>query len=261
MTESHYAELFSLRGSVALVTGASGAIGGELARVLASAGAELALSGRSAARLERLRCEIVAAGGTAQAFPADLAELESIEPLVQSVRDRFAHIDILINCAGTNQRMPIGDVSPEVYDQLMAVNLRSPYFLTQQIARGMAEAGRGKIVHIGSLTTQIGLGGVSVYGMSKSALAQLTKTMAVEWAAHNIQINCLCPGFIATELTEPLWSHPRRREWILDRLPIKRPGRPDDLAGMALLLSSRASDYITGQTIFVDGGFTAGSPW
>ena len=180
---------------------------------------------------------------------------------MRAVRDSFGSIDILVNCAGTNRRMPIDEVSPEVYDQLMAVNLRSPYFLSQQVARGMAAGGRGKILHIGSLTTQIGLGDVSVYGMTKSALSQLTRTMAVEWAAHNIQVNCLCPGFIATELTEPLWNNPDRRDWMLERLPIRRAGTPADLAGMALLLSSRASDYITGQTIFVDGGFTAGSPW
>lgn len=260
MTDRGYSELFALHGSVALVTGASGAIGGELARVLASAGANVAVSGRSAPRLQRLVDEL-REYATGAVFEADLADLDSIEPLVRAVRERFGQIDILVNCAGANRRMPIDDVSPGVYDQLMAVNLRSPYFLTQQVARGMAEAGRGKIINIGSLTTEIGLGDVSVYGMSKSALAQLTKTMAVEWAAYNIQVNCLCPGFIATELTAPLWNDPLRRDWMLDRLPIKRPGRPADLAGMALLLASRASDYITGQTIFVDGGFTAGSPW
>lgn len=261
MTGLDYGQLFSLHGSVALVTGASGGIGGELARVLAYAGARVAVSGRAAPRLEQLASEIDAAGGSAATFVADLGRPESIEPLVGAVRERFGSIDILVNCAGANQRMPIDDISPEVYDRLMAVNLRSPFFLSQLVARDMALAGRGKIVNIGSLTSQIGLGDVSVYGMTKSALAQLTKTMAVEWAAHNIQVNCLCPGFIATELTEPLWQNQRRRDWMIDRLPNKRPGRPADLAGMALLLASPASDYITGQTIFVDGGFTAGSPW
>jgi NAD(P)-dependent dehydrogenase (short-subunit alcohol dehydrogenase family) len=143
----------------------------------------------------------------------------------------------------------------------MDTNLRSVFFLTQAVAPVMARAGGGKVIHIGSLTSSVGLADVSVYGMSKSALAQLTKTMAVEWAAQNIQVNCLCPGFIATELTEPLWSDPARRRWMLDRIPARRPGQPGDLVGLAILLASAASDYLTGQAIYVDGGFLAGSQW
>lgn len=254
-------ELFSLRGRVALVTGASGGIGCALAHGLAMAGATVALSGRSVARLEQLRQAIADQDGDAAFFPADLSDLEAIPELVAAVQQQLGRIDVLVNCAGTNQRMPIQETTPDVYDQIMATNLRGVYFLTQAVLRGMVAQGGGKIINIGSLTSATGLADVSVYGMTKSALAQLTKTMAVEWAAHNVQVNCLCPGFIATELTAPLWDDPARRQWMLERLPLKRPGQPADLVGMAIYLASHASDYMTGQTVYVDGGFLAGSQW
>ncbi len=254
-------ELFSLRGRVALVTGASGDIGRALAWGFAWAGAAVALNGRTQGRLEALQQEIQGQGGEAAVFLADLSDLAAISALVTAVVERFGRIDILVNCAGTNRRQPIMDVTPEVYDQIMATNLRSAYFLSQAIVPHMMRQGGGKIINIGSLTSTIGLGDVSVYGMTKGALAQLTKTMAVEWAEYNVQVNCLCPGFIATELTAPIWADPERRRWILDRLPIKRPGRPADLVGMAIYLASSASDYMTGQSIYIDGGFLAGSPW
>lgn len=254
-------ELFSLHGRVALVTGASGGIGQALAQGLAMAGAAVALSGRSVAKLTQLEQAITAQDGVTAAFPADIRELTAIPTLVETVLERFGRIDILVNCAGTNHRRPIQETTPDVYDQIMDTNLRSIYFLTQVVARDMIARGRGKIINIGSLTSQVGLADVSVYGMTKSALAQLTKTMAIEWAAHNVQVNCLCPGFIATELTTPLWDDPARRQWMLDRLPIKRPGQPADLIGMTIYLASAASDYMTGQTVYVDGGFLAGSQW
>jgi NAD(P)-dependent dehydrogenase (short-subunit alcohol dehydrogenase family) len=254
-------DLFSLDGRVALVTGASGGIGRELASGLAAAGAWVALNGRSHARLAMVEQEIQAQDGVAASFPADISDLSAIPALIEAITARFGRIDVLVNCAGTNQRMPVAEVTPEVYDQIMATNLRSVYFLSQAVSAGMIAQNGGKIINIGSLTAQIGLADVSVYGMTKSALSQLTKTMAIELAAHNIQVNCLCPGFIATELTAPLWDDPQRRQWMLDRLPIKRPGLPADLLGMTILLASRASDYLTGQTMYVDGGFLAGSQW
>jgi NAD(P)-dependent dehydrogenase (short-subunit alcohol dehydrogenase family) len=166
-----------------------------------------------------------------------------------------------VNCAGINRRMPITDVSPAVYDEIMATNLRGLYFLSQAALPLLQARGGGKVLHIGSLTSLIGLSEVSVYGMAKSAVAQLTKTMAIEWAPFNVQVNCLCPGFIQTALAAPNWENPRRREWMLSRLPIQRGGQPDDVAGAALFLVSPAADYITGQSLYVDGGFTAGSAW
>jgi NAD(P)-dependent dehydrogenase (short-subunit alcohol dehydrogenase family) len=254
-------ELFSLEGRVALVTGASGGIGGALASGLALAGAAVVLNGRSSERLEALQQTIVAAGGQAASMPADLADIAALPGLVQGVIEQYGRVDILINCAGSNQRMPIQKVDPLTYDTLMQANLRSSYFLSQAVLPHMIKQGGGKIINIGSLTAAVGLADVSVYGMTKAALAQLTKTMAVEWAAYHIQVNCLCPGFFATELTAPLWNDPARKAWMLDRLPSKRPGQPAELVGIAIYLASRASDYMTGQTLYVDGGFLAGSPW
>jgi gluconate 5-dehydrogenase len=254
-------DLFSLEGRIALVTGASGGIGSALAKGLAGAGARVALNGRSEERLVAIATAIGDTGGVAASFPADLDDLAAVQALSEAVIAQYGRIDILVNCAGINRRQPISEVSPETYDQIMDTNLRSVYFLSQQVATNMVANGAGKVINIGSITTSIGLSGVSVYGLSKSALSQLTRSMAVEWAIHNIQVNCLCPGFIATELTMPLWTDPVRSQWILDRLPNKRAGRPADLVGMAIYLAAPASDYTTGETIYIDGGFRAGSPW
>lgn len=254
-------DLFSLDGRVALVTGASGGIGAAIAAGLAAAGASVALNGRSVERLEQTQRTIAEAGGEAATFPADLGEEGALHALATAVAEQMGALDILVNCAGMNRRRPIREVTPAVYDEIMAANLRSAYFLSQAALPHMVARGGGKIVNIGSLTVAIGLVGVSVYGMTKSALAQLTKTMAVEWAEHNIQANCLSPGFIETELTAPLFGDPQRSTWILSRIPSRRPGQPADMVGTAVFLASSASNYVTGQTIFVDGGFTAGSQW
>lgn len=254
-------ELFSLEGRVALVTGASSGIGRELARGLARAGARVALSGRSEERLNATRQAIAEQGGEAATFPAALDDLATIKPLLGAINERFGAVDILINCAGINQREPVTEVRSETFSRIMDINLRTPYFLAQAVYPGMVERGGGKIVNIGSLTTSWGVGNLSVYGLSKSAIGQMTRVMAVEWAASNIQVNCICPGWIETELTRPLWADEHRRRWILDRVPAGRPGKPSDLVGMAIYLSSPAAGFTTGQTFYIDGGFMAGGQW
>ena len=261
MSETFLRDLFSLDGRVALVTGASSGIGRELARGLAGAGARVALSGRSEERLDATRRAIAEGGGEAASFPAEIGDLDAVAPLVAAVTARFGRIDILVNCAGMNKREPLPEVTPETYARIMDVNLRAPYFLSQAVLPGMAERGGGKIIHIGSLTTSYGIGNLSVYGLTKSAIGQLTRTMAVECAASNIQVNCICPGWIETELTAPLWADEHRRGWILGRVPAGRPGKPADLLGIAVYLAAPASDFTTGQTFYIDGGFMAGGQW
>jgi gluconate 5-dehydrogenase len=261
MNRAALAGLFSLEGRVALVTGASGDIGSALASGLAAAGATVALSGRSAEKLERARVAIDAEGGAASVFPADLSEPDAPAQLAEAVARHHGRLDIVVNCAGMNRRQPIAAVTPENYATIMDSNLRSAFFVSQGALPHMVRQGGGKVINIGSLTVSIALAGVSVYGMTKSAMAQLTRTMAVEWAEHNIQANCLCPGFIATELTAPLFADERRREWILSRTPMGRSGKPIDLVGMAVFMAAPASNFMTGQTVYVDGGVTAGSMW
>jgi gluconate 5-dehydrogenase len=254
--------LFGLDGRVALVTGASGGIGRELARGLAMAGAAVALNGRDSDRLAQVVGEIERDGGAAGAFAADLGSLDAIEPLVARVVARYGRVDVLVNCLGMNRREPIAEVQPATYDRIMDVNLKSVYFLSRAVAPHMASHGGGRIIHVGSINAAVGLHSVSVYGLTKAALVQTTKVMAIEWADQGIRVNCLCPGFIETELTRVgLWGNERRRAWIMDRLSVKRPGRPEDLVGLCLYLASPAADYTTGQTFYVDGGFLAGSPW
>jgi NAD(P)-dependent dehydrogenase (short-subunit alcohol dehydrogenase family) len=171
---------------------------------------------------------------------------------------RLGRLDVLVNCAGMNRRKPIAEVSEDDFDTIMHVNLRSVFVLCDEARAVMKKHGGGKIINIGSITSTYGLAGVSVYGVSKSGLAGYTAALAAEYAPDNIQMNCLAPGFILTPLTEkPIWEDEQRRNWLLERIPAKRPGRPDDLVGTALLLASPASGYLTGQLITVDGGFLA----
>ena len=254
--------LFSLEGKAALVTGASGGIGGDVAVGLAEAGALVGLSGTNRAHLEETRARVDQAGGRSVILPADLGSVESCRTLIEDARRELGRLDILINNAGMNRRKPIVEFTEDDYETIMNVNLRSIFFLSQAAHPLMKAQGGGKIVNVGSMTSLVGIGNVAVYGMTKAAVGQLTKTMAVEWAKDNIQANCLAPGFIKTPLTaQGQWADPHISKWILDRVPARRPGSPADLVGTVLWLSSAASDFVNGQIIAVDGGFLAGGSW
>lgn len=252
--------LFSLHDKVALITGGSGDIGRAIAKAYLAAGARVALNGTKPGRLEAARAELDSE--SVSLFPADIGDIGAARQLARDVEAAHGRIDILVNCAGINRRQPILDFTPDEYDAIMAVHVRGAFFLSQAVAPIMMRNGGGKIINIGSATIRAGIADVSVYGIAKAGLDALTRTMAVEWAEHNIQVNTLAPGFIMTELTkEGLWANERRSKWLLERIPMKRPGRPDEMMGAALLLASEASSYLTGQTIYVDGGFFAGSKW
>jgi len=253
--------LFSLEGKVALLTGAGGGIGRELALALSDAGAAVAIHSRSLERLDSIKEEIERAGGRTVALSAELGSLEQSRRLVAEANAAFGRLDILINCAATNIREPIDSVSEDHWDSIMAVDLKSLYFMSQEARRLMKERKAGKIIHIGSITSTFALGGVSVYGAAKGAVTQLTKVMAVEWAKDNIQVNCVIPGFIRTPLSEPIWRDAYKAEWLRSRIPARRPAEPEELVGAVLLCASPASSYITGTTITVDGGFEAGGWW
>lgn len=255
-------ELFSLQDKVALITGGSGDIGRAIAKAFAKAGAHIALNGQTRSKLDAVQHTLNVSGARIETFIADVSAPANAKSLAAQVNEAFGGIDILVNCAGVNRRKPILDVTEDDFEKIMNVHLRGTFFLSQAVAPIMTQRGGGKIINIGSATIHAGVADVSVYGAAKAGMDALTRTMAVEWAEHNIQVNTLAPGFIMTELTKDgLWANERRSKWLLERIPMKRPGLPEEMAGVALLLASAASSYLTGQTIHIDGGFAAGSKW
>jgi NAD(P)-dependent dehydrogenase (short-subunit alcohol dehydrogenase family) len=252
---------FSLEGKAALLTGAGGGIGHALAVALAGAGASVALHARTKEKLDGLAAEIGRSGGKTVSLTAELGDLVAARKLVADARDAFGRLDILINCAATNRRKPIAAVTEEDWDSIMAVDLKSLYFMSQAAYGIMREQKAGKIIHIGSINSSFALGTVSVYGAAKGAVAQLTKVMAVEWSKDNIQVNCVIPGFVATPLSKPLWEDPYKSNWMRSRIPVRRPAQPEEMVGAVLLLAAPGSSYITGTTIVVDGGVLAGGWW
>jgi NAD(P)-dependent dehydrogenase (short-subunit alcohol dehydrogenase family) len=253
--------LFDLTGKVAIVTGAGGGLGAWLSAGLVAAGASVLLTDHPRTSMSGTANAIIGAGGHASEFSCDLLEENASERIVQAAVEQFGRVDILVNNAGVNRRERIFDVSRESWDLIAALNLRVPYELARAAARIMAKREGGSIIHIGSLNNAIGLEGVSVYGAHKAAICQLAKSMSVEWAQHQIRVNTICPGFMLTPLSKPLWEDPVRGKWIKDRSLMKRPGYPDELVGCCLLLASRAGSFITGQTMYVEGGWLAGTPW
>jgi 2-deoxy-D-gluconate 3-dehydrogenase len=263
MTElSILSRLFSLYGKTALVTGATSGIGEAIAIGLAQAGATVGVNGRATDRAAATCQQITDLGGQAIPLVADLTTVDACRQLVSDAHTTLGRIDILVNCAGMNRRKPAVTVTEEDWETILNVNLRSAYFLSQAVQPIMAAQGGGKIINIGSVTNTYALDGVTVYGATKAGLAQVTRTMAIEWAPDNIQVNMIAPGFIQTPLTDAgLFQNEQRRRWLAARTPLRRPGKPQDLLGAALLLASPASDYMTGTTVTVDGGFLIGGSW
>jgi len=250
---------FDLAGTTALVTGAGRGIGLALARGLAEHRAGVALVARTESELVKARKRIEdETGAEAWAFPYDLSELDGIDAFFQTVVGATGGVDILVNCAGTTVREPSEDSSPEAFDRVMDVNLTAAFRLCQAFYRHCREAGKpGRIINIGSLACHAARPTIAAYACSKMGLLGLTKTLAVEWARYGINVNAIGPGYVATELTAPLQADEEFNRWVLSKTPLGRWGRPEDLAGMAVLLASRAGEFITGQIFYVDGGWTA----
>lgn len=253
--------LFSLDGRVALVTGAGRGIGKGIAEGLANHGAKVVCAARTPSQLDETVKAIVDAGGDGKAVVMDMADLNSVRQGVEASISHYGQVDILVNNAGMNIRKPIKEVTEEQYDQILSVNLKGLYFLTKIVVKQMVLRRQGKIINIGSLTTGMALSQVSVYTATKGAVGQLTKAQALEFADHNVQVNTICPGFVLTPLTEKLWADPSMRAWGESRTPMGRLAIPEDLVGTAVFLASAASDYVTGQEIYVDGGYMAGESW
>jgi NAD(P)-dependent dehydrogenase (short-subunit alcohol dehydrogenase family) len=255
--------LFSLKGKVILLTGAAGGIGEALARGLAGAGGSVALCDMNLARCAEIRDGLASQGLCAGAYALNVACRESIISCVGTVLADYEKIDVLINCAGINKREGFLDVEEETYDRIMSVNLKGVFMLSQGVVRHMVKRGQGgNIINIGSHNDEGMLGGCSVYGASKSGVIALTRSMAVEWAKHGIRANAISPGHILTPLTTVTWDHPTRSAYLRDRIAMGRPGKPEELVGMCVMLASDASSYMSGQAYHVDGGcLCGGAPW
>ena len=250
---------FDLTGQVAVVTGASRGLGQYFARALARAGADLVLTARDAAMLTPFATEIEALGRRAVCLPLDVRNHESIQQMVLEAEKSYGQIHILVNNAGCNIREPALDVSWDDWNTVLETNLRGTFFVAQAVARGMIGHGYGRIVNIGSVTCVAGYAGLAAYGASRGGVKQLTMSLADDWGQHGVTVNCLAPGWFKTAQNKMLYENQEWVDYLVDRIPAKRPGLPNDLDGAVVFLASEASRYVTGQTLLVDGGISTGA--
>ena len=247
--------LFDLNGKTALVTGGGRGIGRGIALALAEAGANVAVTSRTESELKSVASEISALSRKAYFSTVDVRNKEAISNFVEKVVQEEGKIDILVNGAGTNKRVPFLEVTEEDWDFVMDINLKSVLFATQAVIPYMKKQKYGKIINIASLTSEIGLNHMTIYGASKGGVSQITKALAVEFADDGILTNAIGPGYFKTEMTKVLFEDQQKVEWMKSRIPLKRTGNVEDIQGAAVFLASDASNYITGQTIYVDGGW------
>jgi 2-deoxy-D-gluconate 3-dehydrogenase len=246
---------FDLTGKTALVTGGGRGIGRAIALALAEAGANVAVTSRTESELVEVANEITNLSRKAYYAPVDVRNKESIQSFVDHVVEQEGKIDILVNGAGTNRRVSFLDLTEEDWDFVMDVNLKSVVFVSQAVIPYMQKQKFGKIINIASLTSEIGLPNMPAYTASKGAVSQLTKSLAVDFAEDGIFVNAIGPGYFKTEMTKVLFQNKEKVEWMKSRIPLRRTGEVEELQGAAVFLASEASNYITGQTIYVDGGW------
>lgn len=250
-------ELFSLSGRVALVTGASSGIGRMMAATLADAGAGVVLVARDPARLQEAEAEIRDGGGEARALRCDLADRDQLDRVVDQAAAAFGAPDILVNAAGINPRPPVADITREMWDAVMAVNVDAAFFLAQRLAPAMRTRRWGRIINVSSQQAIRAFNNSGAYGVSKGAVSAMTRGLAEAWSRDGITCNAIAPGYVPTGMTASVFDGGERERWAASLTLIGRNGSLEDLRGITLFLASRASDYITGQTIFVDGGMSA----
>jgi NAD(P)-dependent dehydrogenase (short-subunit alcohol dehydrogenase family) len=252
-------ELFDLNNRVAIVTGASSGLGVTFARGLAAAGAKLVLAARRIDRLERLVDELSSEGREALAVGCDVALEGDVDRLVAAAMDRFGHIDVLVNNAGVTYAAPAAEESLEDFEHLMAVNVTGSFLCAQRCGRVMLAAGSGSVINLASIMGFLGIGQIPqlAYNTSKGAIVNFTRELAAQWARRGVRVNAIAPGFFPSEMTDDMFDDEKSRKFLRRKTPMGRPGEPDELLGALLLLASDAGSYITGQTIVVDGGWTA----
>jgi gluconate 5-dehydrogenase len=251
--------VFDLSGQVALVTGASRGLGQCFARALAKAGADLILTSRRRETLADFEAEIGSLGRRTVAVGLDVRDSSSIQRMAAEAEAAFGQIHILVNNAGCNVRKPALEITWDDWNLVLDTNLRGSFFVAQAIARGMIAHRYGRIINIGSVTSVFGYAGLAPYGASRGGIRQLTMSLADDWGAHGVTVNCLAPGWFKTEQNQALYENQDWVDYLIERIPLKRTGRPDDLDGAIVFLASEASRYITGQTLLIDGGISTGS--
>jgi NAD(P)-dependent dehydrogenase (short-subunit alcohol dehydrogenase family) len=252
-------QLFDLSGQVAMVTGASRGLGQHFARALAGAGADLILTSRRVEDLAAFVTEMETIGRRAYPVALDVREKDSITRMAEQVRGIVPQVHILVNNAGCNVRKPALDVSWDDWNLVLDTNLRGTFFVAQAIAGGMIAHRYGRIINIGSVTSVFGYAGLAPYGASRGGVRQLTMSLADDWGPHGVTVNCLAPGWFKTAQNQVLYENKEWVEYLVDRIPVKRPGDVHDLDGAIVFLASESSRYVTGQTLLVDGGISTGA--
>jgi gluconate 5-dehydrogenase len=252
-------KLFDLSGKIAIVTGASRGLGQYFGRALANAGADLVITSRSLDSLNEFQNEIESMDRKALPLQLDVRNYDSIQQMVAGAWDHYGRIDILVNNAGCNVRKPSVEITWEDWNRVLDTNLRGTFFTAQAVAKKMMPNRCGRIINIGSVTSVFGYAGLAPYCASRGGVKQLTMSLADDWGKFGITVNCLAPGWFKTEQTRLLYEDKTWVDYLVDRIPLKRPGSPHDLDGALIFLASEASEYVTGQTMLIDGGITTGS--
>jgi NAD(P)-dependent dehydrogenase (short-subunit alcohol dehydrogenase family) len=249
--------LFDLGGKVALVTGSTRGIGLAIAKQFAAHGARVVVSSRKPEACEAAKAEIVKAGGDAFAFPCNVGYKEQLQALVDATLEHYGKIDVLVCNAAVNPHFgPLSKISDEAFDKIMGSNVRSTVWLCNMAIPGMAERGGGAVILLSSIAGLKGTRFLGAYAMSKAADSQLARNLAVEWGAKNVRVNCLAPGIVRTDFAKALYENPALYETAIKTYPLGRLGEVDDISGAAVFLAARAGDFVTGQTIVIDGGTT-----
>jgi gluconate 5-dehydrogenase len=251
--------LFDLTGQVAIVTGTSRGLGQYFARALARSGADLIITSRDPETLKPFVDEIAAIGRRAVPLALDVCDLKSIQAMADAAEKAYGKIDILVNNAGMNIRKPALEVQWDDWNKILDTNLRGTFFVAQAIAKRMVPRHYGRIVNIGSVTSVAGYAGLGPYGASRGGVRQLTMSLADDWGPHGITVNCLAPGWFKTTQNKVMYEDKEWVAYLSDRIPLKRPGAPDDLDSAIVFLAAESSRYITGQTLLVDGGISTGA--
>lgn len=254
-------QLFDVNDQVVLVSGGSRGIGRAIAEGFTGRQARVIITGRNAADVEQTAREIAPNNSEVRAIACDVSDPGAIGLLVERVTDEFGRIDTLINVAGANRRKPAVEITEEDYDFILDINLKGAFLLSQAVGRHMLERGSGSQINIASLATDRPLKHSGPYALSKAGMGQMTRSLAMEWGPRGVRVNAIAPGFVITDLTREMWSDQQMQTWGQANIPQRRLGAPEDMVGTAVFLASEASAYMTGQILYVDGGFSAGWAW